>query len=37
LEMLLDLIKIFGPVIHSALSANSGVGVDLQAEQRYAN
>jgi katanin p80 WD40 repeat-containing subunit B1 len=35
LEMLLDLIKIFGPVIHSALSANLGVGVDIQAEQRY--
>jgi len=34
LEMLLDLIKIFGPVIHSALSANLGVGVDIQAEQR---
>ncbi|XP_062207073.1 katanin p80 WD40 repeat-containing subunit B1 homolog KTN80.2-like [Phragmites australis] len=34
LEMLLDLIKIFGPVIHSTLSANSGVGVDIQAEQR---
>ncbi|CAO2197389.1 unnamed protein product [Urochloa humidicola] len=34
LEMLLDLIKIFGPVIHSTLSANSGVGVNLQAEQR---
>ncbi|KAF6990150.1 hypothetical protein CFC21_007386 [Triticum aestivum] len=34
LEMLLDLIKIFGPVIHSTLSASSPVGVDLQAEQR---
>ncbi|OEL21995.1 Katanin p80 WD40 repeat-containing subunit B1-like protein [Dichanthelium oligosanthes] len=34
LEMLLDLIKIFGPVIHSTLSANLGVGVDIQAEQR---
>ncbi|CAL4961060.1 unnamed protein product [Urochloa decumbens] len=34
LEMLLDLIKIFGPVIHSTLSANSGLGVNLQAEQR---
>ncbi|XP_062223147.1 katanin p80 WD40 repeat-containing subunit B1 homolog KTN80.1-like isoform X2 [Phragmites australis] len=34
LEMLLDLIKIFGPVIHSTLSANSTVGVDIQAEQR---
>ncbi|KAM3351877.1 hypothetical protein ACQJBY_023635 [Aegilops geniculata] len=34
LEMLLDLIKIFGPVIHSTLSSSSPVGVDLQAEQR---
>ncbi|KAG2592178.1 hypothetical protein PVAP13_5NG529500 [Panicum virgatum] len=34
LEMLLDLIKIFGPVIHSTLSANLGVGVNIQAEQR---
>ncbi|KAG8078146.1 hypothetical protein GUJ93_ZPchr0007g5117 [Zizania palustris] len=34
LEMLLDLIKIFGPVIHSTLSAHSAVGVDIQAEQR---
>ena len=35
-EMLLDLIKIFGPVIHSTLSASSLFGVELQAEQRYA-
>ena len=34
--MLLDLIKIFGPVIHSTLSASSLVGVDLQAGKRYA-
>lgn len=34
LEMLLKLVKIFGPVIHSTLSAGSSVGVDLQAEQR---
>nr|XP_019705659.1 katanin p80 WD40 repeat-containing subunit B1 homolog isoform X1 [Elaeis guineensis] len=34
LEMLLKLIKIFGPVIHSALSAVPSVGVDLQAEER---
>uniref|UniRef100_A0A0D9V6H3 Katanin p80 subunit C-terminal domain-containing protein n=1 Tax=Leersia perrieri TaxID=77586 RepID=A0A0D9V6H3_9ORYZ len=34
LELLLDLIKIFGPVIHSTLSAHSAVGVDIQAEQR---
>ncbi|XP_044415291.1 uncharacterized protein [Triticum aestivum] len=33
-EMLLDLIKIFGPVIHSTLSASSLFGVELQAEQR---
>jgi katanin p80 WD40 repeat-containing subunit B1 len=37
LEILLDLIKIFGPVIHSTLSASSTVGVDIQAEQRYAH
>ncbi|KAL6845258.1 hypothetical protein ACP4OV_024753 [Aristida adscensionis] len=36
LEMLLDLIKIFGPVIHSTLSSNSPVGVDIQAEQSVA-
>lgn len=35
LELLLDLIKIFGPVIRSTLSAHSAVGVDIQAEQRY--
>nr|XP_010933308.1 katanin p80 WD40 repeat-containing subunit B1 homolog isoform X2 [Elaeis guineensis] len=34
LEMLLKLIKIFGPVIHSALSAVPSVGVDLQVEER---
>ncbi|BAF05156.2 Os01g0531300 [Oryza sativa Japonica Group] len=34
LELLLDLIKIFGPVIRSTLSAHSAVGVDIQAEQR---
>ncbi|XP_058099733.1 katanin p80 WD40 repeat-containing subunit B1 homolog KTN80.3 [Magnolia sinica] len=34
LEMLLKLVRIFGPVIHSTLSASSSVGVDLQAEQR---
>ncbi|KAK8963240.1 hypothetical protein KSP40_PGU003158 [Platanthera guangdongensis] len=34
LEMLLKLVKTFGPVIHSTLSAGSSVGVDLQAEQR---
>ncbi|KAJ0963968.1 hypothetical protein J5N97_029090 [Dioscorea zingiberensis] len=34
LDMLLKLVKIFGPVIHSTLSAGPSVGVDLQAEQR---
>lgn len=34
LEMLLKLVKIFGPVIHSTLSAGPMVGVDIQAEQR---
>ncbi|XP_072962408.1 katanin p80 WD40 repeat-containing subunit B1 homolog KTN80.4-like [Typha angustifolia] len=34
LEMLLKLVKTFGPVISSTLSAAPSVGVDLQAEQR---
>ncbi|KAH7692227.1 Katanin p80 WD40 repeat-containing subunit B1 protein [Dioscorea alata] len=34
MEMLLKLVKIFGPVIHSTLSAGPSVGVDVQAEQR---
>ncbi|CAL9151800.1 unnamed protein product [Musa hybrid cultivar] len=34
LGMLLTLVRIFGPVIHSTLSAGPSVGVDLQAEQR---
>ncbi|KAJ8455715.1 hypothetical protein OPV22_035064 [Ensete ventricosum] len=34
LGMLLNLVRIFGPVIHSTLSAGPSVGVDLQAEQR---
>ncbi|XP_074579055.1 katanin p80 WD40 repeat-containing subunit B1 homolog KTN80.4-like [Curcuma longa] len=34
LEMLLKLVRIFGPVIHSTMSAGPSVGVDLQAEQR---
>ncbi|RVW51240.1 Katanin p80 WD40 repeat-containing subunit B1-like [Vitis vinifera] len=34
LEMLLKLVRIFGSVIHSTLSASSSVGVDIQAEQR---
>ncbi|XP_042445263.1 katanin p80 WD40 repeat-containing subunit B1 homolog KTN80.4-like isoform X2 [Zingiber officinale] len=34
LEMLLKLVRIFSPVIHSTISAGPSVGVDLQAEQR---
>ncbi|KAF6153436.1 hypothetical protein GIB67_003626 [Kingdonia uniflora] len=34
LEMLLKLVKTFGSVIHSSLSASTFVGVDIQAEQR---
>ncbi|KAG9442033.1 hypothetical protein H6P81_017887 [Aristolochia fimbriata] len=34
LEMLLKLVRIFGPVIRTTLSASLPVGVDLQAEQR---
>ncbi|XP_043700976.1 katanin p80 WD40 repeat-containing subunit B1 homolog KTN80.4-like isoform X2 [Telopea speciosissima] len=34
LEMLLKLVRIYGSVIHSTLSASSSVGVDIQAEQR---
>ncbi|XP_010940396.2 katanin p80 WD40 repeat-containing subunit B1 homolog KTN80.4 isoform X1 [Elaeis guineensis] len=34
LEMLLKLVRTFGPVIYSTLSAGPSVGVDLQAEQR---
>lgn len=37
MEMLLKLVKIFGPVIHSTLSAGPSVGVDVQAEQRCAS
>ena len=33
--LLLTLVRIFGPVIHSTLSAGPSVGVDLQAEQRF--
>ncbi|RRT58135.1 hypothetical protein B296_00038983 [Ensete ventricosum] len=35
LEMLLKLVEIFVPVIHSTLSAGPSVGVDLQAEKRF--
>ncbi|MQL93546.1 hypothetical protein Taro_026192 [Colocasia esculenta] len=34
LGMLLKLVRVFGPVIQSTLSASTSVGVDLQAEQR---
>ncbi|KAK9085147.1 hypothetical protein Sjap_025558 [Stephania japonica] len=34
LEMLLKLVAIFGPVIHSTISATPTVGVDLHAEKR---
>ncbi|GAY34411.1 hypothetical protein CUMW_011290 [Citrus unshiu] len=34
LEMLLKLVVVFGPMIHSTLSAPPAVGVDLHAEQR---
>ncbi|CAL0318507.1 unnamed protein product [Lupinus luteus] len=34
LEMLLKLVKIFGSVIYSTLSASAPVGVDIEAEQR---
>ncbi|ONI10302.1 hypothetical protein PRUPE_4G039800 [Prunus persica] len=34
LEMLLKLVAVFGPVIHSTISAPPAVGVNLQAEQR---
>ncbi|KAK7273449.1 hypothetical protein RIF29_14499 [Crotalaria pallida] len=34
LEMLLKLVRVFGSIIYSALSAPSPVGVDIEAEQR---
>ncbi|XP_028096355.1 katanin p80 WD40 repeat-containing subunit B1-like isoform X4 [Camellia sinensis] len=34
LEMLLKLVAVFGPVVHSTISASPAVGVDLHAEQR---
>lgn len=34
LEMLLKLVRVFGSVIYSSLSAPSSVGVDIEAEQR---
>lgn len=35
LDMLLKLVAVFGPVIHSTISARPAIGVNLQAEQRY--
>lgn len=37
LEMLLKLVAVFGPVIHSTISAPPAVGVNLQAERRFAS
>ncbi|CAI9755273.1 unnamed protein product [Fraxinus pennsylvanica] len=34
LEMLIKLVRVFGSVIYSSLSAQSSVGVDIEAEQR---
>ncbi|XP_027149862.1 katanin p80 WD40 repeat-containing subunit B1 homolog isoform X2 [Coffea eugenioides] len=34
LEMLLKLVRVFGSVIYSSISAPSSVGVDIEAEQR---
>lgn len=34
LEMLVKLVRVFGSVIYSAISASSSVGVDIEAEQR---
>ncbi|KNA18334.1 hypothetical protein SOVF_071810 [Spinacia oleracea] len=34
LEMLVKLVRVFGSVIYSAVSASSSVGVDIEAEQR---
>ena len=35
MEMLLKLVRTFGSVIYSTLSATSSVGVNIEAEQRY--
>lgn len=32
--MLVKLVRVFGSVIYSAVSASSSVGVDIEAEQR---
>jgi hypothetical protein len=34
LDMLLKLVRIFGSVIYSTISASTSVGVDIEAEQR---
>ena len=36
LELLIKLVRVFGSVIYSSLSASSSVGVDIEAEQRCA-
>lgn len=35
LDMLLKLVRVFGYVIYSSLSAPSSVGIDIEAEQRF--
>ncbi|TYI49094.1 hypothetical protein E1A91_D12G012200v1 [Gossypium mustelinum] len=35
LDMLLKLVRVFGPMIYSTLSASTPVGVDIEAEQRF--
>ena len=37
LDLLLKLVRIFGSMIYSAVSASSSVGVDIEAEQRCVN
>lgn len=34
--MLLKLVRTFGSMIYSTISASTSVGVDIEAEQRYA-
>lgn len=35
MEMLLNLVRVFGSVIYSTLSAKPSVGVDIEAENRF--
>lgn len=35
--MLRNIVYLFGPIIRSTLSANLPIGVDLEAEKRYAS